>query len=158
MLEGALATLRERRIHVSLEAELLQLLAETHIGVGQLGLARHECDEAIAAALRSGTPLYECDAQLILARILLQEGSAEPAKVREIGSSLERAAELIDQTGAESRRPRLTELLASVAHAQGDDADHVRKLREAHRLYVEMGATGNAARLGSELEKLQTPT
>ena len=108
--------------------------------------------------MRSGTPLYECDARLVLARVRLQEGAEETATAREIGLLLERVTGLIDQTGAESRRPRLTELLASLAHAQGDDADHVRKLREAHRLYVEMGATGNAARLGSELEKLQTPT
>ena len=152
MLERALAALRDRRIHVSLEAELLQLLAEAHLGLGQHARARVECGEAIAAALRSGTPLYECDAQLVLARIQLREGASQPEATRGIGAALERAAELIDQTGGESRRPRLEELRAELAHTLGDAASRERHLREAHRLYTEMGATGHAERLARELE------
>ncbi len=42
------------------------------------------------------------------------------------------------------RRAKLTALL-------GDDAGRERELREAHRLYTEMGAVGHAARVGREL-------
>jgi hypothetical protein len=33
----------------------------------------------------------------------------------------------------------------------GDEAAHQRELREAHRLFVEMGATGHSQRLAKEL-------
>ena len=55
-LEPALATMRERRIHVSFEAELLQLIAEAHLGLGQQERARAECSEAIAAARLQPSP------------------------------------------------------------------------------------------------------
>ncbi len=42
------------------------------------------------------------------------------------------------------RRAKLTALL-------GDDAGRERELREAQRLYTEMGATGHAERVGREL-------
>jgi hypothetical protein len=38
-----------------------------------------------------------------------------------------------------------------LAHLIGDDASRERELREAHRLYTEMGATGHAERLAREL-------
>ena len=37
----------------------------------------------------------------------------------------------------------------------GDDATQERELREAHRLYTEMGATGHAERLARELAELE---
>ncbi len=124
------------------------------LGVRQSDRAQDECSRAIAIARRNGTPLYECDAQLVLARVLLREGASEPEAARQIGAALERAAELIDQTGGESRRPRLEELRAELAHARGDAATRERYLREAHRLYTEMGATGHAERMAKELGEL----
>ena len=153
-LEPALATMRERRIHVSFEAELLQLIAEAHLGLGQQERARAECSEAIAAARRHGTPLHECDAQLVLARVLLREGASAPDTGREIGATLERAAELIEQIGLGSHRPRLEELRAELAHMRSDAAGRERHVREAHRLYTEMGATGHAERVALELAEL----
>ncbi len=69
----------------------------------------------------------------------------------EVTSALERVAELIDQMGAESRRPRLEELRAELADRHGDATGSERHLRDAHRLYIEMGATGHAERLAREL-------
>jgi class 3 adenylate cyclase/tetratricopeptide (TPR) repeat protein len=157
VLERALATAREKRIHLLLEAELLQLLAEAHLGLRQSDRAEGECSTAIALAQCNGTPLYECDAQLVLARVLLRETASEPETAREIGTALERAADLIEQTGAESRRSRLEELRAVLARAEGDAAGHARHLREAQRLYTEMGATRHAERLERELERLEHP-
>jgi hypothetical protein len=45
------------------------------------------------------------------------------------------------------RRARLAALL-------GSDAAQERRLREAHRFYTEMGATGHAERLARELAEL----
>jgi hypothetical protein len=36
------------------------------------------------------------------------------------------------------------------ARVRGDDAEAERQLREVHRLYVEIGATGHTARLEAE--------
>jgi hypothetical protein len=43
------------------------------------------------------------------------------------------------------------EVRAELASVLGDAGARERQLREAHRLYVEMGARGHAARLGKEL-------
>jgi hypothetical protein len=43
--------------------------------------------------------------------------------------------------------PSLLEVWASLAERRGSSQDARRKLREAHGLYTEMGATGHAERL-----------
>jgi tetratricopeptide (TPR) repeat protein len=151
VLERALASVRERRIQLSVEAPLQQLLAEAHLGLGQYESAKAECGEAIALARRQGTPLYECDAQLVLAGSLLRESGSHSEAAGEIGAALNRVEELIDQMGAESRRPRLEELRAEHALARGNTDGRDRHLREAHRLFTEMGATGHAERIANEL-------
>jgi hypothetical protein len=70
---------------------------------------------------------------------------------------LGRAAELIEEFGARVYRPQICEERAELARLRGGDATYQRHLREAHRLYTEMGATGHAERLARELAELQTP-
>jgi tetratricopeptide (TPR) repeat protein len=111
LLEERLADSLERRTALHGEGVLSQLLAEGHLGLGQLGRARAGCDRAIAVARRNGTRLWECDAQLLLARILLRADAAPG----EVAAAVERAGELIEQTGAEGRRPRLDDLRAAQA-------------------------------------------
>jgi tetratricopeptide (TPR) repeat protein len=151
LLESALTAAREQRVSLNHEGALLQQLAEARLLTGEVERARETCGEAIAAAQHRGTLVWECDAWLVLARVLLRASVAEPAATQEIVSALERAQELIERTGAESRRPRLAELRAELAHTLGDAAGRERHLREAHRLYTEMGATGHTERLGREL-------
>jgi hypothetical protein len=43
--------------------------------------------------------------------------------------------------------PSLLEVRAALAERRGNPQEARRRLREAHRLYVEMGATGHAATL-----------
>ena len=43
------------------------------------------------------------------------------------------------------------ECRAELARRRGDDEACLRQLREAHRLYTEMGATGHAERVALEL-------
>ncbi len=45
----------------------------------------------------------------------------------------------------------MSELAADLAHLLGDDLAYERELREAHRLYTEIGATGHAERVGRAL-------
>ena len=59
---------------------------------------------------------------------------------------------MIDETGARGYQPFVHEERAELARAQGDETTRERELREAHRLYTEMAATGHAQRLARELD------
>ncbi len=48
--------------------------------------------------------------------------------------------------------PFILEERARLASLRGDPGAHQRELREAHRLYTEMGATGHSERLARELD------
>ncbi len=69
----------------------------------------------------------------------------------EIERALDRAAQLIRKHGYRSFAGFEREERARLAHLLGDDLTHERGLREAHRLYTEMGATGHAERVAREL-------
>jgi hypothetical protein len=47
--------------------------------------------------------------------------------------------------------------LAELARQSGDADGHDRELREAHRLFTEIGATGHADRLAAELALVASP-
>ncbi len=58
------------------------------------------------------------------------------------------AVALIESRGVEGIRPELHESRGELARVLGDEAGALQELREAHRLYVAINATGHAARLG----------
>jgi hypothetical protein len=58
---------------------------------------------------------------------------------------------IVQEAGAKSQEPFIHEERAALARLLGDDATHQRELREAHRLFTEVEATGHAARLAKEL-------
>jgi len=74
---------------------------------------------------------------------------ADPSS--EIQTALSQAQTLVEQTGGRSQQPFIHEERANLASLTGDDATHQRELREAHRLFAEMSATGHAERLAKEL-------
>jgi hypothetical protein len=89
------------------------------------------------------------DALLARARALLRvEG---PSRASEVTRTLDEVAKMIDETEAHCRAPLVREVFAELAHARGDCAGREHHLREAHRLYAEMGATGQAERLAREM-------
>jgi class 3 adenylate cyclase/tetratricopeptide (TPR) repeat protein len=143
VLERGLATGRGRHYSVP----LLSALAETLAQLGEHDRACETAREAVAVAEatgQSGIP-----AQIALARVLrLAEGLESE---RPIGAALERAVELIEEFGARVYRPQVCEERAELARLRGDDTTEKRHLREAHRLYFEMGATGHAKRVAREL-------
>lgn len=69
----------------------------------------------------------------------------------EVEQLLEESAAYLEETGTRAWVPLLHEARAELERACGDAAAAERELREAHRLYAEMGATGHAERLAREL-------
>jgi class 3 adenylate cyclase/tetratricopeptide (TPR) repeat protein len=142
VLERGLATGRGRHFSV----RLLSALAETLARLGEHDRARETAREAIVVANATGQP--EIPAQIALARALrLGDGIESEGP---IGAALERAIELIEEFGARVYRPQVCEERAELARLRGDEAARTRELREALRLYQEMGATGHAERLSRE--------
>jgi class 3 adenylate cyclase/tetratricopeptide (TPR) repeat protein len=143
VLERGLATGRGRYFATA----LLSSLAETSAGLGDHDRASEAAMEAIAVAEATGQS--EIPAQIALARVLrCADGIASEPAIR---SALDRALELIEESGARVYRPGVHEERAELAQLLGDDATRERELREAHRLYTEMGATGHAERVAGVL-------
>jgi tetratricopeptide (TPR) repeat protein len=149
VLDRALEIAREMRVALLVEGWVLVFLAEAYLGLGEDSRARATADEAVAVARRRGTKLFECNAHLIRARVLLRTEGATASD--DIQSALREAQALVEETGGRSREPLIHEERAELARLTGDDATHQRELREAHRLFTEMGATGHAERVGREL-------
>ncbi len=96
--------------------------------------------------------MFEIEALISLARALLETEGAGAS--RAIGESLERALALVGQTEARMLEPHVLVERARLAEHLGDRAGAVPDLREAHRLFTEMGATGHAERVRRELAAL----
>jgi hypothetical protein len=131
---------------------MLGQLALARAGLNDLPRAGELAWRAISVARERLTKPSECEAQLILARILLDAGTSELRE--EIQAALSAAAALADEMGARSFDPFVLEERARLARLLGDDPGRERHLREAHRLYAEMDATGHAERLARALAEL----
>jgi hypothetical protein len=70
-----------------------------------------------------------------------QEGAA---------AELMAAEDLVNDTGARVYLPFLCEERAALAAQLGEESRREQHLQEAHRLFTEMSATGNAERLARE--------
>ena len=64
-----------------------------------------------------------------------------------IEAALECALALVRETGARAFEPHVYLERAELARLAGDEATRRREFGEAHRLFVEMGATGHAERI-----------
>ena len=73
------------------------------------------------------------------------------AEAERIEATLDAAEALVAETGARVLSPQITELRGELAGPRGDLAERERLLRDAHRLYTEVGAAGHAERLAREL-------
>jgi hypothetical protein len=126
-----------------------QLLAQAYLGSGDREGARAIAEQAVARNRAIGALNHEIPALRSLAQVLR---AIDPAREAEtIEASLSRAEDLVRETGARLRLPPLHEERARLAQALRRASDAERHLREAHRLYTEMGATGHAKRLAQEL-------
>jgi adenylate cyclase len=148
-LEDALATAREHRTGLHIEALLLTHLARAQLGLGESERACQTADQALAVAQHQGARLLELDAQLARAHAL---GAHEGARARgAIERALECAGALLEETAGTSFAPLVHLERARLASLGGDQEAREHELREAHRLFTEMGAKGNAQRVAKEL-------
>jgi class 3 adenylate cyclase/tetratricopeptide (TPR) repeat protein len=141
----ALALARKSGLHYGLTAWAICFLAEAKLGQGDTRAALELADEALADARQSGGRLFEMDALLTRARALLGSEGARCAP--EVERTLAEVSALIDETEARCREPIVHEISAELARLRGDKATRERELREAHRLFTDMGATGHAERI-----------
>jgi tetratricopeptide (TPR) repeat protein len=141
----ALALAREHGVHFGLTAWALCFLAEAKLGQGDPRAALELAGQALADARRSGGRLFEMDALLTRARALL--GCERSSSASEVERTLTEVSALIDETEALCRAPNVHEVSAELARFRGDEATRHRELREAHRLFVAMRATGHAERI-----------
>jgi tetratricopeptide (TPR) repeat protein len=148
-LQRAVTLARDRRAWLIIEPTLLAYLAESYAHAGDARLARARAEEALALAQQRETRAQELDAQLALARVRrCAEGlSARPA----IDAALERVLALVRQTGARGFEPHVHLERAELARLAGDEVPCQRELREAHRLFTEMGASIRAAEVARDL-------
>ena len=145
----ALRVAHERRAHFGFASWAHAWLAEAHLGRGDHQAAREEADKAITLARRCHARACEMDGLLALARVLLRADG--PALLPEIQATLARASVLVEETGARCRIAPIQELRAELAGIRGDRDAQERNLRDAHRFFTEMGATGHAERLAKKL-------
>ncbi len=127
--------------------------SESHLGRGELVPARREASEALAFIRARELKIIEIVPIMLLAQIALAESSIEEAE-----ALLGRWQQLVDEGGADPLAPaHLHVARARLAGSGGDDAaeERVNHLREAHRLFTEMGATGHAERVARELAELR---
>ncbi len=150
-LESAVTLARDCRADLIFEPTLLAYLAESYAGAGDARLARARADEALALAQQRETRPQEIDAQLAVARVRrCAEGLiARPA----IETALERALALVRETGARGFEPHVYLERAELARLAGDGATRQCALREAHRLFLEIGAPIRAEQVAKELDR-----
>jgi tetratricopeptide (TPR) repeat protein len=147
--ETALRISNEHRVGLERETEILYHLAEARLGAGDLRAAQAAAEEGIRLAHERGQLYFEALNHLALARTL--RGAQGVDARDEIERALDRALALVEETNGRSIEPRILEERARLAALLGDAAACERGLRNAHRLYAEIGAGGHAERLAEEL-------
>jgi hypothetical protein len=148
-MTGALAIMRERRVVFYLEGWVLQALAEASLGAGDPVGARETADLALARLRQHHPRILEIAALLAWARVRRAPEGADGAAG--IEAALRDAMALVEATGARAHAPCIHVERAALAHLVGDETTRQRELREAHRLFVEMGAPVLAEQVVREL-------
>jgi tetratricopeptide (TPR) repeat protein len=147
--ERAVTLAWNHRIWLIVEPTLLAYLAKSYAGAGETDLARARAEEALALAQQRETRMQEIDAQLALARV--RRRAEGPAARPAIDAALGRVLALVRETGARGFEPHVYLERAELAGLTSDEATRERELREAHRLFTEIGAPIRAAEIAKEL-------
>jgi tetratricopeptide (TPR) repeat protein len=124
-------------------------LAAANLAVCNISRARILLEEALAFAERGGAWLRGARVYLVRAQMLRE--SEGPSARDQIEATLARAEALIREKGARAWTPFVCEERARLAQCLGNHDAAEQHLREAHRLFTEMGATGHVERLAREL-------
>jgi hypothetical protein len=105
--------------------------------------------EAITVGRQQGARLWEVSAQLTRIRALREIHGVQATT--KIEAALAEADAWLEMSGANSYEPFLHVERAELARLHGDDTTRGRELREAHRLFMEIGAPIRAAEVAKEL-------
>jgi hypothetical protein len=149
-LEQTVAIGRERQVRLW-EAPALAGMAAAQLRLGDEAKALAIAEEATAVSHRQGTHLWEFAALCSRIDALRKTRGVEAAK--EIDASLDEAAAWIERSGAKSYEPLLHLERAELARLTGDETGREHALREAHRLFVEIGATARAEQVAREIRQ-----
>jgi adenylate cyclase len=121
-------------------------LATAHFRCGDSERALAIAQTAVARAMGQEFQLPELDLQIERAEVAARSGHEAEAR-----QALARASDLATRIECRIRVPAIHEAAAVVASTLGDVQQQQADLREAQRLYQELGATGHAERLAREL-------
>jgi tetratricopeptide (TPR) repeat protein len=125
----------------------MSVLAGVQLRRGEPGAARELAQEALRIAEDGGFGRSQLLAELALARIAVADGTSEEA-----ARWLERAERAVEEAGIrDGRRAEIHELRAELLRQRGDSRGADEALRDAIRVYREMGAPLRAERLEAEL-------
>ncbi len=148
VLGASLTIGRERQLPVW-EGAVLGTMAAAHLGLGDRARALTLAEEGIAICRRRGARSWEFLALLTRVRVLRETQGLQAT--REIEAALAEADAWLEMSGAKSYEPFLCVERAELARLTGDDAARTRELREAHRLFLEIGAPIRAAEVATEI-------
>jgi tetratricopeptide (TPR) repeat protein len=146
---GAASTIGKERRLLVLESSVLTVTAAAHLGLGDWTKALTLAEEAIAVSRRLGTRLGEFSALLIRSSALREIHGIQAQK--ETKATLAEAEAWLEMSGAKSYQPFIHVERAELARLTGDEATRERELREAHRLFTEIGAPIRAEQIAREL-------
>jgi len=135
------------KVFVSLEPEVVSDLALVHCALGALPEARALAERALDLAGSRGLARAEVEALHALARVRLDAGALSA-----VPPLLDRAESRAEEIGYRLILPRLYQLRADLARRRDDAGEAEAALREAHRLFTEMGAPIRAEQVARELE------
>ncbi len=154
--QGALAALEDAErlaAHETLtpiqQVTLRARTAEAHAAVGRLESALTLSEEAVGLAARMER-LSAADAFLGRARVLLALPDTPDAEIERM---LDSATEIARRCAAGVYEPAIREERARLERRRGRLDESERELRDALRLYEEIGARGHAARLAASAER-----
>jgi hypothetical protein len=149
VLGTALTISRERQLSV-FEGGVLAVIAAAHLGLGEPAKALAVAEKGIAVCRRRGSRLWEFSALLIRMRAFRELHGVRATG--EIEAALVEADAWLEMSGAKSYEPFLHVERAELARLAGDETARQRELREAHRLFLEIGAPIRAAEVARKLE------
>lgn len=145
----AVAIIRDHNTQRAFLPQMLALLSEAHLALGERTEALAAARNGIDLGNTGGCHYAEAQAQIALAATLM---ATDDAVLRtEIEAALARAEQLVEQIEGRALSPQILEQRARLAKACGDEPAAARLLNEALDLYRTIGATGHAVRLAKEL-------
>jgi class 3 adenylate cyclase/tetratricopeptide (TPR) repeat protein len=147
VLGTALKMGRERRLSMH-EGGVLAAMAAAYLGLGDHERALALADEAVMVS-RRGTRFWEFLALLTRIRALRETRGVEAAS--KIEATLAETDSWLQMSGAKSYEPFLHVERAELSRLGGDEATRQSELREAHRLFTEIGAPIRAAEVAKEM-------